>query len=455
MTIISDMLDNWHPPSFASFSQCKTKIAADKLIKTERSKVDIENRAEQARLELKLIVQGKATDKPSNLALQHGIMNPDEMNGLNDDLYNYLISEAVRRNNKKSANMLFNAFIHNFDPKTGETKELINALKQVYQNFIGRKKTALAEINIFATDFGIDALSKTLISIDDNSNLRTFLAAFPRIFQTKFGAFSLVNAINTATKNQDENLYKEIIKIANSSSVDGVSNEVKRMLYAPLLQPYLENKPDISIEKIILPFILENYGDPRDPKTPTPNIYNDPDSSNAKKCEDVVKKWLALETLELFFEIIDNTAVDHMWSARKKFWLKYFDGEYIADVRIVLASEAKWEFDKIKQLSNDYKHHTCSILSGSASSDQSVLLMKIGSITMAEWSHNGKLRFWDSSDENAPQFNKRSFDAWELRNVSLPIWNNRSNRYNDGITHSGYWQTQARNFIHNKTGVRP
>lgn len=456
MSIISDMLDKWQPPSFIPFSQCKTQEAAEKLIKAENSRANIENRAEKALFELTAIADGNSTSNPSNLALQYGVMNPNEMNSLNDNLFDYLLSETVRRNSKKSASILFNAFVSTFDPKTGETRKIANALKQVYQNLISRKKAALVEMNIFDNDFGINILSAAVTNSDNNSALESFLSAYPRIFQTKFGAFSLAKAAGIAAKKQNVGIYKNIIKIADSSTVDGVSNEVKRMLYAPLLQPYNDSKPEASIEKIILPFILENYGDPRNPTTSIPKLYNDPDSYVAIKCGNIIKKWLALETLELFFEIIDRTAVDRMWSARKEFWLRYFDSEHIADVRIVLANDAKWEFDRIKRLSDDYKHHSCGILSGSASSDQSVLLMKIGSITIAEWSHNGKLRFWDSLDENAPQFNKRGFDAWELRNASLPVWNSRSNKHNEGITHNGrYWQSQAADFIHNKTGIRP
>ncbi len=72
--------------------------------------------------------------------------------------------------------------------------------------------------------------------------------------------------------------------------------------------------------------------------------------------------------------------------------------------------------------------------SGAASS-QSVLLMKIGDLIVAEWSDNGRARFWVDAAENSrflPKFNSKYYEGQTLRSMS-------GGTGFEAIAHQGKW----------------
>ena len=71
------------------------------------------------------------------------------------------------------------------------------------------------------------------------------------------------------------------------------------------------------------------------------------------------------------------------------------------------------------------------------------LLMRIGNLTIAEWSHNGSLRIWHAGNADAPELYQADYSAWELREGS--DWDKR---------HLGNWMAEAIEQVHRLTGVR-
>jgi hypothetical protein len=80
-----------------------------------------------------------------------------------------------------------------------------------------------------------------------------------------------------------------------------------------------------------------------------------------------------------------------------------------------------------------------------AGTDQAVLLLKIGDLVIADWSHNGRLRIWRRGNAAVPEFSLKSYLAAKLRAgsdfdaVHLPP---------DG------WQARTEAYIRKHTNVR-
>jgi hypothetical protein len=122
-----------------------------------------------------------------------------------------------------------------------------------------------------------------------------------------------------------------------------------------------------------------------------------------------------------------------------------------------LASDASEQARRIKSSSADLAFlNWCSL--SQAQSDHSVLLMKIDKLTIAEWSHNGKMRFWRDGLDVAPEFHDRNgYTGSQLRAGSAQVAVKRGARPDEGIIHrpEGTWQQRARFVIHNLSGVTP
>lgn len=105
----------------------------------------------------------------------------------------------------------------------------------------------------------------------------------------------------------------------------------------------------------------------------------------SQRAIDIFSHWLSEQDLEIFFELIRQTAVDRMWRYREKFWRAYLP--YIAKTKIFLGKQAQVLAAQIR--SNVQLRH--GELRGAVAS-QSVFVFQIGRYIFSEWSHNGKLR---------------------------------------------------------------
>src|SRR5690606_38115463 len=131
---------------------------------------------------------------------------------------------------------------------------------------------------------------------------------------------------------------------------------------------------------------------------------------SSSDAQAVMLQWLISDTLNDFFDLLDITAFDRHWQVRKAFWQQYLDKGVVLDAWIVLGPEARgYGLGLLNQV------HDYGSLQG-AEATQSVLLMRIDDLIIAEWSHNGRCRIWRQGiDHGAPELYKLSYKAWELR----------------------------------------
>ena len=85
----------------------------------------------------------------------------------------------------------------------------------------------------------------------------------------------------------------------------------------------------------------------------------------------------------------------------------------------------------------------------------SLLLMEIGDLVFAEWSHSGKCRAWKRTDPRAPRLGRVQYTRGDVIIPSMQIVPTYSE---DGIVHhgsdAGRWQQRLANFIYNETNIR-
>ena len=138
-------------------------------------------------------------------------------------------------------------------------------------------------------------------------------------------------------------------------------------------------------KKDCIDFFYEELGDPRISGRLLVR-WNEVSEESRK----IFLSWLAEKDLNLFFEIIAKTAVDHMWTSRKKFWSSYLP--YITNTWVLFGKSAMEIAHQIED-----KKITFGKLKGGLT-DHSVFAFQIGRFMFVEWSHSGKLRVWDADD---------------------------------------------------------
>jgi len=133
--------------------------------------------------------------------------------------------------------------------------------------------------------------------------------------------------------------------------------------------------------------------------------------------------------------------VNH-WEDRREFWGWYLDESHVTEIWPVVGSKAAVELERMNREATDGRKLKFGRLSG-ASSDQCVLLIKIGQLTIAEWSHNGSVRFWLAGNPSTPELYRGNYQGHKLRADS--DWERR---------HTPSWQGDVDRQVAQHTGIR-
>lgn len=174
----------------------------------------------------------------------------------------------------------------------------------------------------------------------------------------------------------------------------------RREIANALLSPYVHGSTGSRTKEQLLSFFLRHFGDPR------LRSGSRKWSGISDEILRVVTRWLVERVLEQFLTLIKETALDRHWRYREAFWRAFLTGNLIDDIWFALGSRAKLQLEHIK----GYRDETeaTADLRGAAS-DQSVLLLRMPGVTIAEWSHNGSCRFWLDGNGTAPKLYKSQY----------------------------------------------
>jgi hypothetical protein len=183
----------------------------------------------------------------------------------------------------------------------------------------------------------------------------------------------------------------------------------RKDLVKALLWPWVDRDPPSDIRKRTQSFLLEVVSDPRIDRA---SWLGTDDTARS-----VMFRWLARATLEQFLKVVDRVAAAHQWEYRRAFWNAYIEKGWVSNAWVAFASNGAAVARQMAKETDDNLMRRFAILGG-ASPDQAVLLLQIGDLFIADWSHNGKLRIWRRGNSNSPKFDELSYIATELRSGS-------------------------------------
>ncbi len=205
-----------------------------------------------------------------------------------------------------------------------------------------------------------------------------------------------------------------------------------------LLEPFVREEPDAAIKGAVQGFLLQHFHDPR--------LSRERWLGVSEAARGVVLRWLVGATLEDFFRVLDKTAPGteegRRWTYRKAFWGAYNKKRLISDAWIALGPDAKMLIKKSG--SNDVLRY--GRLDGATPVD-CLLLLRVGNLTIAEWSHTGSCRVWLGSNKTKPELYK-----WRYFKSSIT-----SSAPDAAIRHagaqSGHWQNELASVIRRHTAA--
>jgi hypothetical protein len=219
----------------------------------------------------------------------------------------------------------------------------------------------------------------------------------------------------------------------------------QRELCFALLEPCINGDPNDAVLREIRNLLIIQYSDPR--------VNSGRWSNVDQRHVQVLRRWLTKQSMGLLIEVLNRTADDNHWDVRNDFWKFYLDNDYVSEAWVVFGSDA---FQHAKDLVKKNPEFTASnfgrfqIGGRSVQSNHSVLLMRIGDVIVAEWTHDGRVRLWDSSSSRRPKFYQITYLPEALRGASPKYTSD------DEYSHDrpGNWMRKVDKFVRARTGIK-
>lgn len=334
------------------------------------------------------------------------------------------IWNTIDINNKRHLSGVISVYLRNHDnsPKTDFLRQNLNSIK--YEGFSQRlKKIFASKDKIFANERFTNMTRLLAQKLSVNDSLETIgLSDFYKTSNFIGEALKLFFRPNVASLSAQMKLLTELDAEYNTykSIFPAIADSLIQTVY----------RAGYFKEQCIRIF-YSKLGDPRFGKS---HFKWD---TVSQKSKDIFCHWLSEEDLEVFFKIIEKTAVDRMWSYREKFWRAYLP--HIVNTWIFLGSDAKSIVRKF-----DNKNMRYGNLNG-GTNNQSVFVFQIGRYIFLEWSHNGKLAVYKSEPANL------FFGLPSLRGIDVT-----SNIIKDWVHSSPktyFWQRKVSEWLEENCGI--
>jgi hypothetical protein len=163
----------------------------------------------------------------------------------------------------------------------------------------------------------------------------------------------------------------------------------------------------------------------------------------------VLMRWLTRASVSQFLDIVDKTADPDMWAYRRAFWTSYLTANHIDKAWVAFAENGVDLAKDAMRRTQDQtlgQFATIDRQGSTRTRDHCALIIQIGDLTIADWSHNGKYNVWRSTDANKPQFFKHSYLATSLESPWLTGSHSGSA--------SSAWQYKLAEVIYQESGRR-
>lgn len=318
-----------------------------------------------------------------------------------------------------------------------------------------------AVLPIWDCDIGPKSLGLLLLDVNKRDALLSRAKLTLRDMQggyveAAFSAVLLDRCVRTIRGHSEAAICDEaktIIQLAEGLGAGAIQGNAGLIAYA-LLKPWMDRSAPAEHKDMIRVFLINEFGDPRT----NSNQWLSRANALSKKHQitdaaDVFRllnRWLTERSVELFFEIIADTTErkDH-WRARRAFWNAYLATDAISDAWCILGTQAERHVKRISGISPD---DFGKVEGSNIDPGHSALLMRIGDLVIADWSHVGAVRFW--KDPNTPTLYSRKYYGKNLDKGSGYSYAKMNHVPVKSMSHIGKWYRKFSDFIKQETGIQ-
>ena len=298
-----------------------------------------------------------------------------------NDLRRFLIDQIGPGANRGFVLAMFQKYLDTFDPATDLTRELAKALNSHWKATDLPAGRLVHHFRVFDADKAVarriavymDAATDPFRALHDEGLERPHGPGLMYAAHLYF-----VSMLKPRIANGESAAAKKLLGwLKPRAEQKPLSGPGAGVALNALLSPWADGRdPDPDLKRLIQTRSVETYGDPRVASAGTWGACSD-------QARRVILRWLAGETIEVFFDIVTEADRSHMWSDRKSLWIGLYKENRITEAWFALSNEGQ----RIARQRNAGLVFAKNVSSSSSDRKKCLLIMKIDNRQVVEGSH--------------------------------------------------------------------
>jgi len=364
------------------------------------------------------------------------------------NLLQRVLGEIEQRRARPAVRNLIGAYLIGFGPQRPSIGPLSHWLEATVPAFDWIWSQRARDLSLFNYNAGPIAVARQVL--DTGKDIARVLDDCGLASSMSFVDASFQEACKLVPRTAANEMAEKQVRLMNWAQIgttEGQPDLRFRGLWAPLAEalfcPWSTTEPPEKHKALLIDFAISSAGDPRisvgDPRMKR-RLWNE-----FSQAEAVLRRWLTRASFRQFFEFVDATALGHHWDYRRAFWSSWLDAGHMSNAWVAFGPDAAWLARRNADRSKDPALLEFGKVSG-RTSKHSALLMQIGGLTIADWSHVGKYNIWRTGDPGAPLLFKDSYQFYELQSNFMSDSHVSSERL--------VWQSEVARIIRDETGLR-
>lgn len=360
-------------------------------------------------------------------------------------LFDALLAEIENRAQRSAVIVAIFQYLEFFDDQHLEVRALGEWLDKMVTKWDWPWNTRATEYSLFQPSIAPERLALTILTNSQRADLvLEEIGLNSAAASGSFGEAAFKKACQTVEHATNPNIVTSQLKLIAWSKLgnDFAFPREFASFASALLSPWTQTEPEDEHRALLLSELESYAGDPRTRPAKWSAVQDKEPTAYS-----TLLRWLTKASVYQFFDIVDRTADENMWKYRRAFWTSYLEAGYIEQAWVVFGANGQKLAKQAARQSEDRGLMSFGKLNGGGgrSPDHAALVMKIGDVTIAEWSHNGRYNIWNKRDKLAPKLFQISYDPDELRGAPIEKSHIGAERY--------YWQSNVAADIRNATGL--
>lgn len=336
-------------------------------------------------------------------------------------ILNGLMNEVAARRQRRTCRVLISHYLRNFDPSSDAIRQVGGFLARSVSEWRLRPwEERHRDFALFDVARAAGVIADRVMSTDSVQQVMGPAGIRGDALTAGIGAAAFRKACDIVRERLTTTPQLRDVQLlthwAQSTSGRFVYDNARSPLAEALLLPWQDPRRDAPapIKQYLEGFFDDAYGDPR------LRYRNNRWQGVSEAARHVRMRWLARAALEHFLTVVDATASEqHQWDYRRAFWGAYIDGDYVSDAWVAFGAAGRLYARELAKEMDDATLSRYGMLIRPYDRTQAVLLLRIGNLIIADWSHNGRVRIWRETDSNAPPFYENEYQAQDLRSACI------------------------------------